>query len=271
MLWRSSSPSSRAHQVGSFARVRGCPGQAGVTTGTHTVLCPQAQGRPLWASTSYTGSTGQTRGRCQMAAAIVEGSSLGALVSYTVAPPTSRWTSWEVSRDEVWDCQRAIGIEVQSLTSPPALGLLLSRRSELRPLRVYGEQAEATEFPLPGVSNRSLFGKTSQEGRPNQSLRYDPFVCAGIEARGPPLGKVLPRFCLPGASPFTIGSASIPTHMQQRSENLMPSFGRGKYSQGRSSSCKWWSWQWDCPLAGSLDDMKYLTQIQESLGKGTQT
>lgn len=41
----------------------------------------------------------------------------------------------------------------------------------MKPLRVYGEQAEATEFPLPGVSNRSLFGKTSQEGRPNQSLR----------------------------------------------------------------------------------------------------
>ncbi|XP_050999964.1 helicase with zinc finger domain 2 [Acomys russatus] len=50
-------------------------------------------------------------------------------------------------------------------------GLLLSWKSELRPLRVYGEQAEATEFPLPGVSNRSLFGKPFQEGRPNQSLR----------------------------------------------------------------------------------------------------
>ncbi|XP_028629876.1 helicase with zinc finger domain 2 isoform X3 [Grammomys surdaster] len=49
-------------------------------------------------------------------------------------------------------------------------GLLLRRKTEMRPLRVYGEQAEATEFPLPGVS-RSLFGKTSQEGRPNQSLR----------------------------------------------------------------------------------------------------
>ncbi|MEJ1279249.1 helicase with zinc finger 2 transcriptional coactivator [Cricetulus griseus] len=50
-------------------------------------------------------------------------------------------------------------------------GLLLSRKTELRPLRVYGEQAEATEFPMPGVSSRSLFGKTSQEGRPNQNLR----------------------------------------------------------------------------------------------------
>ncbi|NP_001292205.1 3'-5' exoribonuclease HELZ2 isoform X1 [Rattus norvegicus] len=50
-------------------------------------------------------------------------------------------------------------------------GLLLRKKTEMRPLRVYGEQAEATEFPLPGVSNRSLFGKISQEGRPNQSLR----------------------------------------------------------------------------------------------------
>ncbi|XP_012972127.1 helicase with zinc finger domain 2 isoform X2 [Mesocricetus auratus] len=50
-------------------------------------------------------------------------------------------------------------------------GLLLSRKTELRPLRVYGEQAEATEFPMPGVSSRTLFGKTSQEGRPNQNLR----------------------------------------------------------------------------------------------------
>ncbi|CAO2577244.1 Helicase with zinc finger domain 2 [Lemmus lemmus] len=50
-------------------------------------------------------------------------------------------------------------------------GLLLSKKTELRPLRVYGEQAEATEFPLPGVSSRSVLTKTSQEGRPNQSLR----------------------------------------------------------------------------------------------------
>ncbi|GAB1287336.1 Helicase with zinc finger domain 2 [Apodemus speciosus] len=50
-------------------------------------------------------------------------------------------------------------------------GLLLKKKTEMRPLRVYGEQAEATEFPLPGVSSRSLFGKTSHEGRPNQSLR----------------------------------------------------------------------------------------------------
>ncbi|XP_008841501.1 helicase with zinc finger domain 2 isoform X2 [Nannospalax galili] len=50
-------------------------------------------------------------------------------------------------------------------------GLLLSWRKELRPLRVYGEQAEATEFPLPGVSSRSLLSKTSQEGKPNKNLR----------------------------------------------------------------------------------------------------
>ena len=37
---------------------------------------------------------------------------------------------------------------------PP--GLLLSRRAELKPLRVYSEQAEATEFPVLGLSNGYL-------------------------------------------------------------------------------------------------------------------
>ncbi|XP_036915978.1 helicase with zinc finger domain 2 [Sturnira hondurensis] len=50
-------------------------------------------------------------------------------------------------------------------------GLLLSRKAELKPLRVYGEQAEATEFPVPGVSSRGLFRKTPREGRPNPTLR----------------------------------------------------------------------------------------------------
>lgn len=50
-------------------------------------------------------------------------------------------------------------------------GMLLSRRAELKPLRVYSEQAEATEFPMPGVSSRGLPRKTPREGRPNQSLR----------------------------------------------------------------------------------------------------
>lgn len=135
-------------------------------------------------------------------------------------------------RDEVWDCQRVWALSF-SLTSSLALGLLLRKKTEMRPLRVYGEQAEATEFPLPGVSNRSILGKASQEGRPNQSLRYGPSVCAGIEARGPPLARVSPRFCLLGALPFTTGSVRPPTHLQQRSENLMPSFGKGKYSQRR--------------------------------------
>lgn len=134
-----------------------------------------------------------------------------------------------------------------SLTSSLALGLLLRKKTEMRPLRVYGEQAEATEFPLPGVS-RSLFGKTSQEGRPNQSLRYDPSVCAGMEARGPPLARGSPRLCLLGALPFTTGSAKPPTHMQQRSGNLMPSFEKGKYSQRRILWCKWWSWGWGLPI-----------------------
>lgn len=50
-------------------------------------------------------------------------------------------------------------------------GLLLSRKAELKPLRVYSEQAEATEFPMPGVGSRGLFKKTPGEGRPNQNLR----------------------------------------------------------------------------------------------------
>ncbi|ELK04416.1 Peroxisomal proliferator-activated receptor A-interacting complex 285 kDa protein [Pteropus alecto] len=50
-------------------------------------------------------------------------------------------------------------------------GLLLSRRAELKPLRVYSEQAEATEFPVPGVGSRGLPKKTPREGRPNPELR----------------------------------------------------------------------------------------------------
>lgn len=56
-----------------------------------------------------------------------------------------------------------------TLRLPP--GLLLSRKAELKPLRVYSEQAEATEFPMPGVGSRGLFKKTPGEGRPNQNLR----------------------------------------------------------------------------------------------------
>ncbi|XP_028380842.2 LOW QUALITY PROTEIN: helicase with zinc finger domain 2 [Phyllostomus discolor] len=50
-------------------------------------------------------------------------------------------------------------------------GMLLSRKAELKPLRVYGEQAEATEFPVPGVSSRGLSRRTPREGRPNPMLR----------------------------------------------------------------------------------------------------
>ncbi|XP_053430248.1 helicase with zinc finger domain 2 isoform X2 [Nycticebus coucang] len=49
-------------------------------------------------------------------------------------------------------------------------GLLLSR-AELKPLRVYGEQAEASEFPVPGVGNGGLLKKTLRDGRPNPALR----------------------------------------------------------------------------------------------------
>ncbi|KAM5246258.1 3'-5' exoribonuclease HELZ2 [Ctenodactylus gundi] len=47
--------------------------------------------------------------------------------------------------------------------------MLLRWRAELRPLRVYSEQCEAADFPLP--SNRSQVRKTPREGRPNQILR----------------------------------------------------------------------------------------------------
>lgn len=50
-------------------------------------------------------------------------------------------------------------------------GMLLSWMHELKPLRVYGEQAEATEFPTPGVGSRGLSKKSPGEGRPNQALR----------------------------------------------------------------------------------------------------
>lgn len=49
--------------------------------------------------------------------------------------------------------------------------MLLGKRADLKPLRVYSEQAEATEFPAPGVGSRGLFKRSSGEGRPNQSLR----------------------------------------------------------------------------------------------------
>ncbi|KFO37510.1 Peroxisomal proliferator-activated receptor A-interacting complex 285 kDa protein [Fukomys damarensis] len=50
-------------------------------------------------------------------------------------------------------------------------GMLLSWRAELRPLRVYGEQCEATEFPVPGMGSRGLCNKNPREGRPGQALR----------------------------------------------------------------------------------------------------
>nr|XP_010599440.2 helicase with zinc finger domain 2 isoform X3 [Loxodonta africana] len=50
-------------------------------------------------------------------------------------------------------------------------GMLQSWREELKPLRVYSEQAEATEFPGPRVDSRSLPRKTPREGKPNWNLR----------------------------------------------------------------------------------------------------
>lgn len=68
----------------------------------------------------------------------------------------------------------------QSLTPRLPPGLLLSRRAELKPLRVYSEQAEATEFPAPGVGSRGPPKNTPREGRPNQTLRCGlSTVCLG--------------------------------------------------------------------------------------------
>ncbi|XP_013000059.2 3'-5' exoribonuclease HELZ2 isoform X2 [Cavia porcellus] len=50
-------------------------------------------------------------------------------------------------------------------------GMLLKWKAELKPLRVYGEQCEAIEFPAPGVGSRALHSKAPRDGRPNQALR----------------------------------------------------------------------------------------------------
>nr|BAB21926.1 hypothetical protein [Macaca fascicularis] len=55
--------------------------------------------------------------------------------------------------------------------SVDVLAELLLRRMELRPLRVYSEQAEASEFPVPRPGSRKLLRRNPREGRPNQSLR----------------------------------------------------------------------------------------------------
>ncbi|XP_021528158.2 3'-5' exoribonuclease HELZ2 [Aotus nancymaae] len=55
--------------------------------------------------------------------------------------------------------------------SVDVLAGLLLRRLELKPLRVYSEQAEASDFPAPHVGSRKLLRKSPREGRPNQSLR----------------------------------------------------------------------------------------------------
>lgn len=55
--------------------------------------------------------------------------------------------------------------------SVDVLAELLLRRMELKPLRVYSEQAEASEFPVPRLGSRKLLRRNPREGRPNQSLR----------------------------------------------------------------------------------------------------
>ncbi|XP_006897012.1 PREDICTED: helicase with zinc finger domain 2 [Elephantulus edwardii] len=50
-------------------------------------------------------------------------------------------------------------------------GMLQRWREELKPLRLYSEQAETTEFPAPSLSGQNLPRKTPQEGKPNWTLR----------------------------------------------------------------------------------------------------
>ncbi|XP_075384425.1 3'-5' exoribonuclease HELZ2 isoform X2 [Tenrec ecaudatus] len=50
-------------------------------------------------------------------------------------------------------------------------GMLQRWRDELKPLRVYSEQAEASEFPAPSLDSRSLPRKSPREGKPNWNLR----------------------------------------------------------------------------------------------------
>jgi hypothetical protein len=131
----------------------------------------------------------------------MERSGWEAHASYTAAPRTSRWMSWQVCRGDVWGCQGcwAPRDSPSCLQLPP--GLLLRRRTELRPLRVYSEQSEATEFPLPGVGSKGLLSKNSWEGRPNQNLRFVLSVCTWMEVRDPScpdcplLGRSLLKLC----------------------------------------------------------------------------
>ncbi|XP_006873444.1 PREDICTED: helicase with zinc finger domain 2 [Chrysochloris asiatica] len=50
-------------------------------------------------------------------------------------------------------------------------GMLQSWREELKPLRVYSEQAEAADFPVPSLASGSLPKKIPREGKPNKILR----------------------------------------------------------------------------------------------------
>lgn len=120
--------------------------------------------------------------------------------------------------------------------------LLLSRRAELKPLRVYGEQAEATEFPVPGVSSWAPPKKTPQEERPNQTLRCSlSRVCLGggkgpgpsrLGATGWGGGQHRASQRLPptGASPCITGFGRRPTPMQPTSGPLMPGYRMGRLS-----------------------------------------
>lgn len=50
---------------------------------------------------------------------------------------------------------------------------------------MYSEQAEATEFPVPGTGSRGPPKKTPREGRPNQALRCSlSAVCLSVLGGG---------------------------------------------------------------------------------------
>lgn len=212
------------------------------------------------------------RSECRPAAFPARRSSWGAPASCTVAPPTSRWTLWQVHWVSRGGCAGGAGPRGRSLTPRLPPGMLLSRRAELKPLRVYSEQAEATEFPVPGVSSRGPLRKTPREGRPNQSLRCRlsvslylcVSVCLWVEGRGLSCLMALPWAVgftgvpPPGPSHCTTGSGSLPTPSRPPSRLLTPGCREGRCCPRRTSSGKQQNERWSVLLVGgSLGDGRH--------------